>query len=188
MGDPPPGRKADKTAPADDYLDIKTIVVLLRAMTRHAATPIAPEHLYVILWKAFYAVEALDKRSIRGLGFDSDTDFAVLEVLHAKGVLPVNDIGRKVMLTSGSITTAVDRCEKRGWVRRVRCPEDKRVTYVELTDSGRAAIEKALKIHFKNLAAALGGLTRDEHEALAGLLRKLGKHAAALGEADAAAR
>lgn len=153
-------------------------------MTRSAATSIPPEHLYVILWKAFYAIEALDKRSIRSLGFDSDTDFAVLEVLNSKGTLPVNDIGRKVMLTSGSITTAIDRCEKNGWVRRVRCPKDKRVTYVELTDAGRAAIEKALKIHFKNLAAALAGLTRDEHEALAALLRKLGKHAAALA-ADA---
>lgn len=151
-------------------------------MSRTAVTPITPEHVYVILWKAFYAVEALDKRSIQGLGFHSDTDFAVLEVLHAKGPLPVNDIGRKVMLTSGSITTAVDRCEQQGWVRRARCAQDKRVTYVELTAPGRAAIEKALKIHFKNLGAALGGLSRDEHETLAGLLRKLGKHAASIVE------
>lgn len=154
-------------------------------MTRTAAASnLTPEHLYVILWKAFYAVETLDKRSIRGLGFDGDTDFAVLEVLRSKGRLPVNDIGRKVMLTSGSITTAVDRCEKHGWVRRARCPSDKRVTYVELTDAGRTTIDRALKTHFKNLAAALDGLDQPEKEALAALLRKLGKHAAALGDGE----
>ena len=38
-----------------------------------------------------------------------DSDFRVLEVLLHKGPLPVNVIGEKVELTTGSITTAVDR-------------------------------------------------------------------------------
>jgi MarR family 2-MHQ and catechol resistance regulon transcriptional repressor len=146
------------------------------------AKPIAPEHVYLILWKAFYAVEDHDRRSIRSLGFKSDSDFALLEVLFAKGPLPVNDVGRRVLLTSGSITTAVDRAEKRGLVRRLPDPRDKRVVRVELTDKGRATIEGALKIHFRNLAHALSGLTPTEQETLAALLRKVGRHAAALTE------
>jgi len=145
-----------------------------------AAKPIAPEHLYLILWKAFYAVEEHDRRSIRGLGFASDSDFAVLEVLFAKGPLPVNDIGRRVLLTSGSITTAVDRAEKRGLVRRMPAPQDKRIVRVELTDKGRTLVGGALKVHFRNLAHALSGLAPAEQETLANLLRKLGRHAAAL--------
>ncbi len=145
-----------------------------------ARPPLPPEHLYLILWKAFYAVEDHDRHSIRGLGFASDSDFAVLEALHAKGALPVNELGRKLFLTSGSITTAVDRAQRQGLVRRVRAPDDRRVTLVELTEAGRARARQVLKVHFANLARALAGLDAAEQRQLADLLRKLGKHAAGL--------
>lgn len=144
--------------------------------------PITPERLYLILWKAFYAVEAHDRRSIRELGFASDSDFALLEALYAKGALPVNTLGRKLLLTSGSITTAVDRAVKQGWVRRTADPADKRVALVELTDCGRERARQALRVHFRNLAGVMGGLEPGEQAQLAALLRKLGKHAQQLAE------
>ena len=75
-------------------------------------------HLFLLFWKASHAVMAYDQESIQRSGFSSLSDFAVLEVLLHKGAQPVNAIGEKVMLTSGSITTAVQRLEKRGLVRR----------------------------------------------------------------------
>lgn len=146
--------------------------------------PMPPEHLYLILWKAFYAVEAHDRRSIRSLGFGSDSDFAVLEALYSKGALPVNELGRKLFLTSGSITTAVDRTQRQGWVRRTADPADKRVALVELTPSGRERMTQVLQLHFRNLATALSGLAGGEQRQLADLLRKLGRHAAGLAAND----
>ena len=146
--------------------------------------PPAPEHLYLILWKAFYAVEAHDRRSIRSLGFASDSDFAVLEALYSKGALPVNVLGRKLFLTSGAITTAVDRAQRQGLVRRVADAADKRVARVELTAAGRDKARHALDLHFRNLATALAGLDPAEQRQLADLLRKLGKHAAATAGAE----
>ncbi len=143
--------------------------------------PIAPERLYLILWKAFYAVEAHDRRSIRELGFSSDSDFAVLEALYSKGALPVNELGRKLFLTSGSITTAVDRVEAQGWARRRSDAADKRVALVELTDAGRERMRRDLQVHFSNLERALAGLDPAEQTQLASLLRKLGRHAASVG-------
>ncbi|MGB0744663.1 MAG: MarR family transcriptional regulator, partial [Opitutales bacterium] len=61
-------------------------------------------HLFLLLWKASHAVMRYDEHSIRDAGFNSLSDFAVLEVLLHKGSLPVNTIGEKVLLTSGSIT------------------------------------------------------------------------------------
>ena len=149
--------------------------------------PPAPEHLYLILWKAFYAVEAHDRRSIRSLGFASDSDFAVLEALYSKGALPVNVLGGKLFLTSGAITTAVDRAQRQGLVRRVADAADKRVARVELTAAGRDKARHALDLHFRNLATALAGLDPAEQRQLADLLRKLGKHAAATAGAESAA-
>lgn len=145
-----------------------------------SASPIAPEHLYLLFWKSFRAVEEHDRRSICALGFPALTDFAVLEVLRAKGPLPVNTIGRRVMLTSGSITTAVDRAEQRGLVKRVPCPEDRRIIHVHLTPAGRRTIDAALKVHFRRLAEAFAVLTPEEQETFANLLRKVGHHAASL--------
>ena len=76
-------------------------------------------HVFLVLWKAASAVQAHAERSISDLQMCS-SDFAVLEALLHKGPLPVNEIGRKVLLTSGSITVAVDRLESRGISRATR--------------------------------------------------------------------
>jgi len=135
-------------------------------------------HVFVVLWKAFKALEQHDHRSISSLGFGSLSDFALLEILLHKGPQPVNEIGRRVFLTSGSITTAVDRAVQRGWVTRQPRETDRRVVEVHLTDSGRAVIEDAFPRHAAALEAAVHALDEEERATLVALLKKLGQSAA----------
>jgi MarR family 2-MHQ and catechol resistance regulon transcriptional repressor len=130
-------------------------------------------HLWLVLMRAHRAVSRHAMRSIEpsGLGF---SDFAVLEVLLNKGPQKVNDIGRRVDLTSGSITTAVDRLEKRGFVVRGLDDEDRRSRIVRLTPAGRARIAEVFAEHAVTLEAASKGLTRAERKSLIALLKKLG--------------
>jgi len=93
-------------------------------------------HLFLVLWKAARAVEAYAEKSITDLEM-CGSDFAVLEALLHKGPLPVNAIGKKILLTSGSITAAVDRLEKRGLVERRAHGTDRRARIVHLTLEGR---------------------------------------------------
>src|SRR5258708_33473858 len=65
-------------------------------------------HLWLILWKAFAALQHHALKSIERLGLGY-SDFGVLEVLLHKGPTPVNTIGEKVNLTSGSISVAGER-------------------------------------------------------------------------------
>jgi len=134
-------------------------------------------HLWLILWRAFKAMEAHDLRSIASLDLGGHSDFAVLEVLLHKGPLPVNEIGRKVFLTSGSITTAVSRAEKKGYVRRLPSAVDGRVVEVHLTEEGRKVITAAFAVHAENLERAASALNGNERRELTGLLKKLGLHA-----------
>ena len=62
-------------------------------------------HIRLVLWKASKAVEKVDKASIAKTGFGL-SDFAIMEALLHKGPLPINQIGDKVLLTSGSMTAA----------------------------------------------------------------------------------
>jgi MarR family transcriptional regulator, 2-MHQ and catechol-resistance regulon repressor len=136
-------------------------------------------HLWLIFMKSYHSLREEDARSISASGLGL-TDFAVLEVLLHKGPLPVNTIGRKIMLTSGSITTAIDRLEKKRFVRRQRCPKDRRVTFVQLTATGRRLIERIFKVHSEHLEKAFEPLSATERTTLEALLKKIGKHSEAL--------
>ena len=137
-------------------------------------------HLFLLFWKASHAVMRYDHNSISDAGFSSLSDFAVLEVLLHKGSLPVNTIGEKVLLTSGSITTAVQRLEKKGLVRRERSDADARVVLVHLTPEGRKLIETAFVAHARNLDKLFEPLSEVEREQFANLMRKVGTHAVSI--------
>lgn len=133
--------------------------------------------LWLVWWKATHAIERRDRESIRAQGFENLSDFAVLEAILHKGPLPVNAIGRKVLLTSGSITAAVDRAEKKGLVRRQATPTDRRVVEVHLTDTGRALIERAYAEHAHTLDELFSVLSATERQTLYRLVKKAGLHA-----------
>ena len=135
-------------------------------------------HVWLVLMKAHRAMARHAQRSMAAheMGL---TDFSILEVLLHKGPLLVNEIGRRVQLTSGSVTTAVDRLEARALVERSADADDRRAKKVSLTRAGRALITKVFDDHKANLDAAATGLTRDEREELIALLKKLGTTAEA---------
>ena len=137
-------------------------------------------HVWLVLWKTYKAVEAIDKRSIASLGIGGISDFGILEVLLNKGATPVNTIGKKIGLTSGSITAAVDRAEKRGWVVRVADPKDRRIVKIDLTQLGRSVIEQGMEKHATTLETPASVLSPSERETLIELLKKLGYHAQSL--------
>lgn len=133
-------------------------------------------HLWLVLWKASRALETHSRRSIEAGGM-CRSDFGALEALLHKGPLPVNALGVKVLLTSGSITTAVDRLERRGLVERGGDRSDRRARIVHLTDAGRTLIRKLFADHERAMERSVSGLSPDERLALVGLLRKLGRGA-----------
>ena len=136
-------------------------------------------HVWLVLWKAAQAVEAYAKSSIEHLEL-CGSDFAVLEALLHKGALPVNEIGRKVLLTSGSITVAVDRLETKGLVERRAHATDRRARIVHLTKVGRRLIKRAYAEHAADMERLVSAsLTTAERKTLIRLLKKIGYEAAA---------
>jgi MarR family 2-MHQ and catechol resistance regulon transcriptional repressor len=142
-------------------------------------------HVFLVLWKAAHAAQAYAEKSIADLEM-CGSDFAVLEALLHKGSLPVNEIGKKVLLTSGSMTVAVDRLETKGWVERRAHGTDRRARIVHLTREGRKLITRIYAEHaadMEKLTAA--SLTKAERKTLISLLKKIGYQAAAQRKEDA---
>jgi MarR family transcriptional regulator, 2-MHQ and catechol-resistance regulon repressor len=138
-------------------------------------------HLWLVLWKAGRAVEAQAQRSIARFGMVM-SDFGVLEALLHRGPLNAKQLGAKVLLTSGSMTAAVDRLAARGLVRREDDAQDRRACIVQLTAAGRRLIERAFAQHRTEMEEALEGFSIDERKALLPLLRRLGRTAEAAPE------
>jgi MarR family transcriptional regulator, 2-MHQ and catechol-resistance regulon repressor len=130
-------------------------------------------HVWLIVWKAYEALAKQAASSIKTLNMNL-TDFAILELLLHKGAQPINAIGAKLNLTSGSMTTAIDRLTKRGLVERMGDQSDRRTKLVELTAAGKTLISKAFKDHKAHMDAAAADLSVEERERLISLLKKLG--------------
>lgn len=137
-------------------------------------------HIRLIMWKTEKAVERVDLQSMADTGLGA-SDFAILEALLHKGPLQIGQIGEKVLLTSGSMTAAVNRLERNGLVKRSRTIRDARCCAVALTRKGRKFIEPAYARHAKNLEKVASVLTSEERSELVRLLKKLGTHAARIG-------
>jgi MarR family 2-MHQ and catechol resistance regulon transcriptional repressor len=133
-------------------------------------------HIRLILGRAAKAVERADQASIAGTGLNA-SDFGILEALLHKGPLPINTIGRKVLLTSGSMTAAVNRLAAKGLIERIQDPADGRTFYLHLTQPGLALIKNAYQEHARNLEKIAGGLTLHERSELVRLLKKIGLNA-----------
>jgi MarR family 2-MHQ and catechol resistance regulon transcriptional repressor len=134
-------------------------------------------HLWLVLWKAFRSVEAHAHRHIASLDMCL-SDFAVLEVLLHKGSVTVQELGAKVMLTSGSMTAALDRLERRGLIDRKEDSEDRRVRCVRLTKAGLDLIRSAFEDHQRAMERAVSSVGKKDREVLIDLLRQLGLGAA----------
>jgi MarR family transcriptional regulator, 2-MHQ and catechol-resistance regulon repressor len=130
-------------------------------------------HVFLIVWKAYRALLADAEASIGRTNL-CGSDFRVLEALLHKGPLPVNIIGQMVELTTGSITTAIDRLESKWLVVRKHHPTDRRIRIVELTNKGRQLIEKAFAQHRVDMEKAVSNLSRAERGMLVDLLKRLG--------------
>jgi MarR family 2-MHQ and catechol resistance regulon transcriptional repressor len=143
--------------------------------------------LWVVLARASSAVEdrAAADTARHGLTL---AEFGVLEALYHKGPLLLGDLQRRILVSSGGITYLVNRLERRGLVRRERCPDDGRARYAYLTVSGVTLVKRVFPEHARVIAEALGGLTRAQQRDATRLLRTLGHHAAALPGASATER
>jgi len=84
------------------------------------------------------------------------------------------ELSRQLSLTTGGVTRLIDRLETAGLVRRTSCPDDRRASYAQLTETGLEALRRATEVHLQSLQRHLvDPLGADGLAALIGPLRLL---------------
>ena len=82
-------------------------------------------------------------------------------------------LSRGLMLSSAGVTSRIDRLERRGLVRRLPDPDDRRGVIVELTDEGGRLVDEAVAAVAESDRQLLARLDADEIAQLQALLKKL---------------
>lgn len=100
------------------------------------------------------------------------TQFGVLDLLYSKGEQRISQLLTGLLATSGNMTVVLKNMEKKGWVYRRPCPEDKRASLIGLTEVGRDLISRVLPGHLDRVEEAMSVLTEEEQEQLISLLKK----------------
>lgn len=100
----------------------------------------------VVLLRANHAVMKLDRKDIKRYGL-FPTEFGVLELLFHKGEQPIQQIGRRILLTSGSITYVIDKLEEKGLLERKRSSEDRRMVNAAITEKGKSLMHEIFPKH-----------------------------------------
>lgn len=136
-------------------------------------------HVWLVLLKSYQALEKHAQHSIHKQDI-CFSDFQILEVLLHKGSMPINKLSDFLPLTSGALTSAVDRLEQKNYLERQFHETDRRCRVIHLTEAGKSFIDGLFsyhKLYFENL---MDILNQDERQTLTHLLKKIGKHAQAI--------
>ena len=99
------------------------------------------------------------------------TQYIVMMVVWAEGTISVRDMGRRLILDSGTLTPVLKTLEKAGLITRRRSTQDERVLMISITQAGLALREKAVSI--PEIMAGCVNLSSDEAATLYRLLYKV---------------
>ncbi len=100
--------------------------------------------------------------------------FNVLRLLHASptGRLTMGEMSIQLSVSPPNVTKLVDALEKDGWLRRVVLPENRRYTYLELSEGGASGFLAVLPRIINTWGEMWMGLSRQEQADLTRLLEK----------------
>jgi DNA-binding MarR family transcriptional regulator len=108
-----------------------------------------------------------------GLGRGEVGALSALRIVGPPYQLSPTQLGRGLMLSSAGVTSRIDRLERRGLVRRLPDPHDRRGVIIELTDEGLTVVDAAVAANSASDRQLLERLDADELVELERLLRKL---------------
>ena len=100
-------------------------------------------------------------------------DWHVLTALRNGGPRTPGVLARYLELSTGAMTSRLDKLENEGLIRRVPDPDDRRSVIVEITEAGREKWAAAASVQARKEAFFTSALTEADKKRLNALLRKL---------------
>jgi DNA-binding MarR family transcriptional regulator len=103
----------------------------------------------------------------------SAAQYVVISVLAKRGVDSATELCKDLSYDGGAMTRMVDRLEAKGLISRRRCPEDRRLVKLELTEAGLAVLPKLRECSVRVLNHFMRGFSQAEARQLEGFLIRM---------------
>jgi DNA-binding MarR family transcriptional regulator len=103
----------------------------------------------------------------------SAAQYTIISVLAKRGVDSGAQLCKDLSYDAGAMTRMIDRLEAKGLVNRRRCPEDRRLVKLELTEAGLAALPKLRACSVRVLNRLLLGFSVAEARQLEGFMVRM---------------
>jgi MarR family transcriptional regulator, multiple antibiotic resistance protein MarR len=103
----------------------------------------------------------------------SAAQYTIISVLAKYGVDSATQLCKDLSYDAGAMTRMIDRLEAKGLVNRRRCPEDRRLMKLELTEAGLAALPQLRACSVRVLNRLLQGFSLAEARQLEGFMVRM---------------
>jgi DNA-binding MarR family transcriptional regulator len=155
-------------------------------MARHPASAAVPETARFYQPVGYCADESvgwLMKRALMSVAQAADrrlepkgithAQWAALFMLQSRRAATVAELARETQRDPGATTRLLDRLEAKGFCRRERSTDDRRVVRVELTPEGEIAAQEVPVVLAQVLNEHLAGFSRAEWSQLKDMLKRM---------------
>jgi DNA-binding MarR family transcriptional regulator len=115
----------------------------------------------------------LDRRIFAAFDVHQAAATALAVIDGSAAALTPSQVGDLVLIASATMTATLDLLERRGWIRRVPNPDDRRSVLIEITPDGRAAADQLLPGIRAIERSVMSALSQDERAHLLELLSKV---------------
>ncbi|MBD7915914.1 MarR family transcriptional regulator [Clostridium sp. Sa3CUN1] len=131
-----------------------------------------------LLVKIFNEILQIEEKTLKNGHFSdlSVREMHTVEAIGRKEKRMMSEVAQDLGITVGTLTTAINRLIKKGYVERSRIEEDRRVVLVELTKKGKIAHRLHERFHSEMVRSMLDTLLDEEKEILISSLGKLNSY------------
>ena len=135
------------------------------------------EKLNKLLSEVFNDILKIEQNTLKN-GVLKDISITEIHTIEAIGMYTsrtMSEVAADLKITVGTLTTAINKLTKKGYVERERIEEDRRVVMIKLTKKGKVAYRIHEKFHREMNKATIENLNEKESEELILLLENLNK-------------
>ncbi|OOL96603.1 MarR family winged helix-turn-helix transcriptional regulator [Clostridium acetobutylicum] len=129
------------------------------------------------LVELFNDILTIEQTALKQGGFNdlSVTEVHTIEAIGMYVPRTMSEVAATLGITVGTLTTAVGNLVKKGYVKRERSEEDRRVVKIALTKRGKLAYRIHAKFHSDMVKETVKGLSKEEERVLTSALEKLNR-------------
>ena len=127
-----------------------------------------------LLVEVFNNILSIEAEALKSRGVKlSMNEIHVLEAIEKTADPTMTHLARRLRVTVGTLTTAMNRLVEKGYTRRYREPEDKRKVMIALTEKAKEALTIHAEFHDEMIDAVITDMKLDQDEVLLHSLKNI---------------